>query len=95
MKIERMQELLTVVDEAIDRAGQLGFSPEEFSLTLYARTQTAGTPAGFKPVSVLFIECSRPELELFSSELRKDLSLRVDPMLVQDFKRLVERDPGS
>jgi DNA-binding transcriptional regulator YhcF (GntR family) len=95
MKVEKMQKLLTVVDDAIGRAKTLGFSPEEFSLTLYARTQTASKPAKLPQASALFVECNLPETKLLSEELRKELSLRVDPILVDDFKQLVERTPAS
>jgi hypothetical protein len=44
---------------------------------------------------VLFVECSRPELELFSAELKKQLHIRVDSMLVGDFSKAVEKDLDS
>src|SRR5918999_3505675 len=37
----RMRGLSTLVDEAIHKARQLGFGPEELSTALYVRTQTA------------------------------------------------------
>ena len=95
-KVESMHKLLAVVDEALDRAGKLGFSPEELFLTLYARTQASPSPSGGKrDVKVLFIECSRPELALFSEELKKELSIEVDSMLVGDFAKTVEKDLES
>ncbi len=95
-KVERMNKLLEVVDDALEKAGRLGFSPEEVFLTLYARTQAAAprtSPA--RRVSALFIECSRPELDLFSSELSKELSIQVDSILVEDFEKTVKNDPAS
>ncbi len=94
MKVEKMHQLLAVVDDALERAERLGFSPEEFSLTLYARTQTASRPAK-PPLSALFVECNLPETRLLSEELRQELSLQVDSILTSDFKRLVERNPAS
>jgi GntR family transcriptional regulator len=95
-KVESMHKLLAVVDEALDRAGKLGFSPEELFLTLYARTQALpSTQAGKRDVTALFIECSRPELALFSEELKKDLGIRVDSMLVGEFAEAVETDLES
>ncbi|MBI5581610.1 MAG: GntR family transcriptional regulator [Deltaproteobacteria bacterium] len=95
-KVESMHKLLAVVDEALDRAGKLGFSPEELFLTLYARTQALPvTPGGEREVKALFIECSRPELELFSAELKKELRIQVDSMLVGDFAKAVEQDLES
>ncbi|MCU0592550.1 MAG: GntR family transcriptional regulator [Desulfobacterales bacterium] len=95
-KVEHMNKLLEVVDDALEKAGRLGFSAEEVFLTLYARTQAA--PVRTRPasrVSALFIECSRPELDLFSSELSKELSIQVDSILVEDFERTVKKDPAS
>jgi GntR family transcriptional regulator len=95
-KVESMHKLLAVVDEALDRAGKLGFSPEELFLTLYARTQALPvTSGGEREVKALFIECSRPELELFSAELKKELRIQVDSMLVGDFAKAVEKDLES
>jgi len=95
MKVEKMQKLLVVVDDAIERAKSLGFSSEDISLTLYARTQTTSKPSKLPSVSALFVECNVPETKLLSEELRKELSLRVDPILTDDFRRLVERTPAS
>jgi hypothetical protein len=95
MKVEKMRKLLTVVDDAIARAKSLGFSPEEFSLTLYARTQTSRKETGLRKIRTLFIECNRPQTELFSKQLKKELSIQVDPMLIEDFKKVVERSRES
>jgi DNA-binding transcriptional regulator YhcF (GntR family) len=95
MKVEKMQKLLVVVDDALERAKRLGFSAEEFSLTLYARTQTASKPVKPASASALFVECNLPETRLLSEELRQELSLHVDPILIDDFKRLVERNSAS
>jgi len=95
-KVERMNRLLEVVDDALEKAEQLGFSPEEVFLTLYARTQSSPPRThSVGSVSALFIECSRPELDLFSSELAQELSIQVDSILVEDFEKVVQKDPGS
>ena len=95
-KVEHMNKLLEVVDDALAKAARLGFSAEEVFLTLYARTQAA-PPVQTRParrVSALFIECSRPELDLFSSELSRELSIQVDSILVEDFEKMVQKDPS-
>jgi len=95
-KVEHMNKLLEVVDDALEKAERLGFSAEEVFLTLYARTQAAPVRTlAASRVSALFIECSRPELDLFSSELSKELSIQVDSILVEDFERTVKKDPAS
>lgn len=92
-KMESVHQLLALVDDALDRAGKLGFSPEELFLTLFARTQAAfPKSAARRRAKALFIECSRPELALFSRELKKELSIQVDSMLVGDFAEAVEKD---
>jgi DNA-binding transcriptional regulator YhcF (GntR family) len=95
MRMEKMQKLLMVVDEAIDKAKQLGFGPEDFSLTLYARTQTAAEPARLPKVPILFVECNQPQTKLFSEELKNALSLPVDSMLVKVLQRIVKHNPES
>lgn len=95
-KVERMNRLLEVVDDALEKAERLGFSAEEVFITLYARTQT--TPpraAAAHAARALFIECSRPELELFSAELARELSIQVDSVLVADFEKIVQKEPAS
>jgi len=95
-KVESMHKLLAVVDDAIDRAGKLGFSPEELFLTLYARTQASPAASGAgRKVRALFIECSRPELEMFSAELEKEVDIQLDSMLVEDFVKVAEKDLES
>lgn len=89
-----MQGLLTLVDEAIRKARQLGFSLEEFSTALYARTQTAPTPARLPPVPALFIECNRPQLKHFSAQLQTALPLRISPMLLEELAQQVQQTPA-
>jgi hypothetical protein len=95
MKVEKMQKLLAVVDDAIERAKGLGFSPEDFSLTLYARAQTAPVVKRLPKLRLLFLECNQPQVNLFSAELKEALSIPVDGMLLQDLKKMVRRTPES
>jgi GntR family transcriptional regulator len=95
-RMERMQKLLTVVDDAIGRAKGLGFSPEELSLTLYARTQASLSASKLpRKLATLFIECSRQQLEYFSSELSQQLSIPVDSMLVDELKTEAQTNRDS
>jgi GntR family transcriptional regulator len=95
-KVESMHKLVAVVDKALDQAAKLGFSPEELFLTLYARTQASSAAAiNRHAIKAMFIECSRPELELFSAELTKQLNIQIDTMLVGDLAKAVERDLES
>jgi GntR family transcriptional regulator len=94
-RIKKMQKLLEIVDEAISKAKQVGFSPGELSLTLYARTQTAPVADQLPRPRLLFVECNQPQVDLFSAELKKALSVHIDGMLLQDLKRMVRRTLGS
>jgi hypothetical protein len=95
MKVEKMQKLLAVVDDAIEKAKRLGFSPEDFSSTLYARAQTAPVVKRLPKLRLLFLECNQPQVNLFSAELKEALSIPVDGMLLQDLKKMVRRTPES
>ncbi len=91
----KVQALLAVVEEAMERARRLGFSPAEFSAALYARAQAAPRGPRVPKATALFVECNRPQLELFSGELRAALPLRLDALLIADLGRALRRSPGS
>jgi len=94
VRMGKMRELLGLVDEAMDKGRRLGFSPEELSAALYARTQTTSEPARARKVRALFVECNRPQLKGFSAELEAALPLRVRSVLVKELTR-VARTPGA
>lgn len=94
-EVDRMHRLLSVVDEAIERAAELGFSPQEVFLTLYARTQGQPERAASIPARALFIECSRAESETFGTELQRELGIPVDPMLLSTFTDTVRRERAA
>jgi len=90
-RTKKMQKLLEIVDEAISKGKQMGFTSEELSLTLYARTQTAPGASQLSKPRLLFVECNQPQVDLFSAELKKALSVPIDGMLLQGFKRMVRQ----
>jgi DNA-binding transcriptional regulator YhcF (GntR family) len=90
-KLERVQELLTIVDEAIQRAKKIGFSPEDLSLTLFARTQTAESEVGPKP-GLLFVECNESDTDLFRTQLEEELGQKIDSMLLEALSQKVAED---
>jgi GntR family transcriptional regulator len=95
MRLNRMDKLLTIVDESIDRAKQLGFTSDEFYSIMYARVQTTPVTSKSPQTRGLFLECNRPQTEAFSAELERELPLRLEPMLVEDFKRMIGRSRDS
>jgi GntR family transcriptional regulator len=95
MRLDRMDKLLAIVDESVDRARQLGFTSEELYSILYARVQTTPVTSKLARIRALFLECNRPQTEALSGELESELPLRIDPMLVVDFKRMLVRSRES
>jgi len=95
MRLNRMDKLLAIVDQSIGRARDLGFTSEELYSIMYARVQTTPVAAKSPEMRALFLECNRPESEAFSAELERELPLQIDPMLVEDFKRILEQSRES
>ena len=94
-RIKKMEKLLEIVDEVISKGKEMGFSAEELSLTLYARTQTAPAANELARPRLLFVECNQPQVDLFSAELKETLSVPIEGMLLQDLKGMVHRAPRS
>lgn len=90
-----VRALVALLDDAMDRARQMGFSPAEFSTALYARAQAAPAAASVPRLPALFVECNRPQLEAFSAELAEALPLRLKPVLMGGLARLVRQAPAS
>lgn len=73
----RRQEVL---ERVMDLAAAQGVSVEELGNALLAR-------AGVRPqekVPIIFVECTRPELEQLSAELKEQLPVEVEPVLLED-----------
>jgi DNA-binding transcriptional regulator YhcF (GntR family) len=93
--LKKMQGLVEIVDEALNKAIRLGFTAEELSVTLYARTHTA-PPANTLPrPRLLFIECNQSQVSLFCAELKEALAIEVDGMLLPDFTKMLRNTPAS
>jgi GntR family transcriptional regulator len=69
-----------VLERVMDLAAAQGVSVEELGYALLAR-------AGVKPqekTPILFVECTVPELDQFSSDLQEQLPVEVEKVLVED-----------
>ena len=69
-----------VLERVMDLAAAQGVSVEELGYALLAR-------GGVKPqekIPILFVECTLPELDQFSSELEEQLPVEVEKVLVED-----------
>lgn len=94
-KSGRLREVLSAIDEVASRAKRLGVSASEFATAFYARTHASGGVVRGRKVRALFVECNRPQLDLFSAELADALPLRVESVLIGDLARRVRRALGS
>ncbi len=77
-----------LLERVMELAAAQGMPVEELGYALLAR-------AGFSPpekARILFVECTVPELEQFSKELEEQLSVEVEPVLLED---LAERVSGE
>src|ERR671914_162719 len=69
-----------VLERVMDLAAAQDVSVEELGFALLAR-------AGIKPqgkTTILFVECTTPELDQFSAELEDQLPVEVEKVLVED-----------
>src|ERR687889_892924 len=77
-----------VLERVMDLAAAQGVSVEELGNALLAR-------AGVRPqekIPILFVECTRAELDQFSSELEEQLPVEVERVLLED---LADRISGA
>ncbi|CAA9453191.1 MAG: Predicted transcriptional regulator of N-Acetylglucosamine utilization, GntR family [uncultured Rubrobacteraceae bacterium] len=74
-----------VLDRVMDLAVAQGFPVEELAYALLAR---AGTEPPEK-TNILFVECTRAELEQFSDELEQQLPVVVERVLLEDLAQRV------
>src|SRR5918998_2589927 len=81
-----------VLERVLDLAAAQGVSVEELGYALLAR----GGVGRQEKLPILFVECTLPELDQFSTELEEQLPLEVERVLVEDLpSRIsgVERPP--
>src|SRR3712207_2560565 len=72
-----------VLERVLDLAAAQGVPVEDLAYALLAR-------AGAKPqekTRILFVECTRAELDRFSAELEEQLPVEVDKILVEDLAK--------
>lgn len=84
----RRDGLAALIDATLERASALGVDPRLLSRALLSESQTASPPG---PSSVLLVECNRPALRLYRSNLEDELGVLVEPVLIGDL-RLRVRD---
>jgi GntR family transcriptional regulator len=81
--------LAEIVDRATRESRALGISIEELVSAILARGANGSgeDSAGHK---LVFIECNRVSLEQYAIDLRKQMGVQVEPLLISDLRRVVE-----
>lgn len=78
-------QLLTIIDRAIEEAGQLGVSPDDLATFLYARArQRRDVPLRRR---LVFVECEAPVAAAIAQGIRERLEVDVTPMLLKDLRQ--------
>ncbi len=80
----RKDRVLTIVDDAFERASELGFSIDD--VMAIATTRARERKSFFSHVRLVFIECNREQVEYFSKELELSSSVSVVPIVLDDLK---------
>jgi DNA-binding GntR family transcriptional regulator len=81
--------LRDVVDQALARAVEMGFTPAEFAEAAAARARMHEAQQGQR--RLLFVECNVPEIEQHSRTLTRELGVAVEGVHLDD----VRRDPAA
>jgi GntR family transcriptional regulator len=78
-------QLLGIIDKAIEKAGELGVSPDDFATFVYARARQR------RDVHVrrrlVFVECEALIATAIAQTIRERLDVEVTPILLQDLRQ--------
>ena len=74
-------DLLALIEDLVDRAGQAGLSPDELVALILSHF---GARADAPPARIVFVECNPHSLEHYAGELRRALGLEVAAILLDD-----------
>ena len=86
------RSLERLVEGMLGRVRQLGFSHEELVATIAAAAPQGRAPRPTRWAALL-IECNQPELAHYRDQLEEELPLRVDRLLVDEFRARVATNP--
>jgi len=77
--------LLEIIDNAIEQAGEMGVSPDDFAAFVYARSRQR------RDVQVqrrlVFVECAAPIAAAFAQAIQDRLSVEVRPIVLEDLQQ--------
>ena len=77
--------LAHLVDDALERARTLGYTPDEFARA--ARARAAVQQALRRQRRALFVECTWPEVERHTRQLAEELGITIDGVHLDDLRR--------
>lgn len=83
--VERFME---VVRRAVEESQALGFSVEELSSAVLASGVNA-LDSGPDDLCIAFVECNPISLDRYAGDLRRELGIRVKPLLISDLRRSI------
>lgn len=89
---ERKQALIALVQEALGRAVQLGFTAEDLFTVVFNQTVLGIDSPGKMEFRALLVECNLPDLQHFQQELEKELEIRVDGCLLSELPEKVQEE---
>lgn len=78
------EELIKIIDDAIDHALQMGFEIDEFIVTSHIRAKAKKEV--LNKIQVAFIECNYEQLDYFCHQLHLGAGTMMIPILLEDFK---------
>lgn len=79
-------ELLSIIDQSINQAGELGVSPEEFASYVFAR---AGQRRDVQITRrLVFVECEAPITVTVAKNLEDRLGVEVTPLTLKELREL-------
>jgi GntR family transcriptional regulator len=78
-------QLLGIIDKAIERAGELGVSPDDFATFVYARARQRRDVQVKK--RLMFVECEALIATAIAQSIRERLDVEVTPILLQDLRQ--------
>jgi GntR family transcriptional regulator len=77
------EELVQLIDDAIDRAVELGFEIDEFVVTSHVRAKAKKEV--LNKIQIAFVECNHEQLDYFCRQLHLGAGVILIPILLQDF----------
>lgn len=86
---ERKQALIGLVQEALGRAVNMGFTPDDFFTVVFNQAVLGIDSPESTGLRTLLVECNMPDMQCFRQELSKELGIQIDCCLLCDLPEKV------